>query len=103
MERFACLCSRSKRPAISPVEEEDPAALLAEAAAAGDGATGDGADGLRGATEEVTGSSALRVRHNSDSNSSKYSLQLGATAANITDDDPGRVQRRRVLRGSVSA
>ena len=77
------LFCRSKKPAISPVEEEDDAALLAEAEHSTDGA-------VHGATEEVTGTSALRVRHHSDSDSSKCSLQLGATAATITDEDPNK-------------
>ena len=77
------LFCRSKKPAISPVEEEDAAALLAEAEHSTDGA-------VHGATEEVTGTLALRVRHHSDSDSSKCSLQLGATAATITDEDPNK-------------
>ncbi len=60
------------------------------------GAAG-GAGGVRGATEEVTGTSALRVRHNSDSDSSNRSLQLGATAATITDDEKGASLRLRII------
>ena len=72
------ISDRIKRPAISPVEEEDAAALLAEADRSGSGIT------------EVSGMSALRVRHNSDSDSSKCSLQLGATAATISDEDTNK-------------
>ena len=68
------------------MEEEDAAALLAEAENSTDVA-------VHGPPEEVTGTSALRVRHNSDSDSSKCSLQLGATAATITDEDPNKGMR----------
>ncbi len=63
---------RGRRKTISPVKEEDPASLLTE---------------TLGSQSARTTSSVKHERHPSDSSSSKCSLQLGATAANMTDDE----------------